>query len=64
MKPKVTVGICVRNCADYIKEAIASIIDQDFPHDLMELIVVDGCSEDKTLKIIRAALSGKKNEGN
>lgn len=56
MKPKVTVGICVRNCADYIQEAITSIVDQDFSHDLMELIVVDGYSEDKTLSILKEGL--------
>jgi len=56
MKPKVTIGICVRNCADYIQEAITSIVAQDFPHGLMELIVVDGYSEDKTLAIIKENL--------
>jgi len=60
MKPKVTIGVCVRNCEDSIAEAVESITDQDFPHELMDVIVVDGCSEDKTLEIIRAALSGKK----
>jgi len=56
MKPKVTVGICVRNCEDYIKEAIDSIINQDFPCELVELIVVDGYSEDRTLPILKASL--------
>jgi len=59
-KPLVTIGLCVKNTEQIIHQAIASILDQDFPHSLMELIVVDGCSEDKTLEIIRAALSGKK----
>jgi glycosyltransferase involved in cell wall biosynthesis len=53
MKPKVTIGICVRNCEDYIKEALDSILDQDFPHELMELIFVDDGSEDKTLSVIQ-----------
>ena len=53
MKPKVTVGVCVRNCEDFVKDAIDSIINQDFPHELMELIVVDGYSEDNTLSIIK-----------
>jgi glycosyltransferase involved in cell wall biosynthesis len=56
MKPKVTVGICVKNCEDYIKEAIDSIINQDFPRDLMELIIVDGYSKDRTLSILKASL--------
>lgn len=54
MKPKVTVGICVRNCEDFIKEAIDSIINQDFPHELMEVIFVDDGSKDKTLSIIKS----------
>ena len=56
MKPKVTVGLCVRNCEDLIKEAIDSIIDQDFPHKLMELIIVDGYSEDNTLSVLKESL--------
>jgi glycosyltransferase involved in cell wall biosynthesis len=53
MKPKVTIGVCVRNCESYIKEAIDSILNQDFPHELMETIFVDDDSEDNTLSIIR-----------
>ena len=53
MKPKVTIGVCVKNCEDFIKEAVDSVIGQDFPHELMELIIVDGYSEDKTLSILK-----------
>jgi len=56
MKPKVTIGVCVRNNASTIREAIESIIGQDFPHELVELIVVDGHSEDKTLSVIKESL--------
>lgn len=51
--PKVTVGVCVRNCASTIREAIKSIIAQDYPHELMEVIFVDDGSQDETLQIIR-----------
>lgn len=47
----VTVGICVKNSEDTIKAALDSIIDQNFPHDEMEIIIVDGNSQDKTLEI-------------
>jgi glycosyltransferase involved in cell wall biosynthesis len=57
MNPKVTVGVCVRNCESTIKEAIDSIIKQDFPHENLELIVVDGDSKDKTLATIRNELA-------
>jgi len=59
MKPSitVTVGMCVRNCEATIKEAMESIIGQHFPYELMELIIVDGCSKDRTLLIIKDCLS-------
>lgn len=53
MKPKVTIGICIRNCQDFIRETIKSIITQDFPHKLMEVIFVDDGSEDNTLSIVK-----------
>lgn len=56
MKPKVTIGVCVRNCQDTISEAIQSILTQDFPHELMEIIFVDE-SEDNTLSIIKECAS-------
>ena len=53
MKPKVTIGVCVRNCASTIREAIESIMAQDYPHELIEVIFIDDGSEDKTLAIIK-----------
>jgi glycosyltransferase involved in cell wall biosynthesis len=54
MKPHVTVtvGMCVKNAEATVKEALESVIDQDFPHEFTELIVVDGSSKDKTLSIV------------
>jgi glycosyltransferase involved in cell wall biosynthesis len=49
----VTIGICVRNCEEFIEEAIQSIVEQDYPHSLMELIFVDGNSTDETLSIVK-----------
>ena len=54
MKSQVIIGICVRNCEVYIAEAIESILEQDFLHELMELIFVDDGSEDNTLSIIKS----------
>jgi len=53
VKPVVTIGVCVRNSAFTIREAIESIISQDFSHELMEIIFVDDGSEDDTLSIIQ-----------
>jgi len=53
----VTIGLCVKNVEQTIEEVLNSILEQDFPHELIELIVVDGCSNDKTLLIIEVKLS-------
>lgn len=53
----VTIGLCVKNAEATIKESADSIVVQDFPHELIEVIVVDGCSQDKTLSIIKKCLS-------
>ena len=56
-KPVVTVGLCVRNCEATVGEAIESVLDQNFSHELMEIIVVDDGSEDKTLSVVSDILS-------
>jgi len=48
--------MCVKNSEDTVNEAIESVLSQDFPNELMELIIVDGHSRDKTLEIIRNGL--------
>lgn len=53
-KPVVTVGVCVRNSEATIKDAIDSVLKQDFPHELIEVIFVDDGSTDKTLSIIES----------
>jgi len=53
-KPKITIGVCVRNGEDNIGDAIETILNQDFPHDFMEVIFVDDGSRDKTLSIIES----------
>ncbi len=53
---KVTVGICVRNSEATVKEAIESVLEQNFPHKSMELVIVDGYSQDNTLRIVKDCL--------
>jgi len=53
---RVDIGICVKDAEATIKEAIERVMEQDFPHEFMELIVVDGCSRDKTLSIVKDCL--------
>ncbi|MEM3551595.1 MAG: glycosyltransferase [Candidatus Bathyarchaeia archaeon] len=52
-RPKVTIGVCVRNCESTIRETIESIMKQDYPHELIEVIFVNDGSSDKTLSIIK-----------
>jgi glycosyltransferase involved in cell wall biosynthesis len=53
---KVTIGVCAKNCGAIIKGAINSISDQDYPHELMEIIFVDDGSSDNTLSVIQGIL--------
>jgi glycosyltransferase involved in cell wall biosynthesis len=56
LKPKVTVGICARNCQDIVCFALKSVVTQDFPHELMEIVFVDDGSADNTLKVVKRIL--------
>ena len=52
MKTLVTIGMSLHNSAKTLVEAVESVLKQDFPHELMEIIFVDDASEDDTFKII------------
>jgi len=57
VKPVVTLGLCVKNEEANVKGAVDTVLSQDFPHELMELIIVDGHSRDGTVNVIKRALS-------
>ena len=52
-KKDVSVILAIRNEEEYIRKCIDSLIDQSFPHERYEIIIVDGMSNDNTRKIIR-----------
>lgn len=56
-KVEVTIGVCVKNSEKTIGRAIQSVVDQDYPSELMEVVVVDGDSKDRTLSIVTKTLS-------
>jgi glycosyltransferase involved in cell wall biosynthesis len=56
-KARVTVGVVVKDCEGTILETVKSIFAQNYPHELMEAIVIDGGSRDKTLSVITEAVS-------
>jgi glycosyltransferase involved in cell wall biosynthesis len=52
MNPKITIGLCVKNSSKTVKAAFNSISIQDYPHELMKLVIVDNGSTDDTLLLI------------
>lgn len=50
--PLVSVLMPVYNCENYIRESVYSILDQSFTD--FELIIIDDCSNDKTVEIIKS----------
>lgn len=51
--PNISIIIPIRNEEKYIKNCLDSIIDNDYPKDKMEVLLVDGMSEDRTKEIIK-----------
>ena len=50
--PFISVILPVRNEEKYITACVASIFSQDYPAELMEVIFVDGRSEDRTVALL------------
>ncbi len=48
----ISIIIPVRNEEKYIRECLRQLVDQTYPKDKMEIIVVDGMSEDGTREIV------------
>ena len=49
--PFISVIVPVLNSENYLEECISSIIDQSYSN--FELIIVDDCSNDNTLEIVK-----------
>ncbi len=47
-KPFVSVVMPVRNEADFIDRCMKSVLAQEYPPELMEIIIADGLSTDET----------------
>lgn len=52
----VSVIIPVYNEENYIRSCIESVVNQDYPKDDMELLLIDGNSEDRTIEIIESMI--------
>ena len=53
---KVTIGMCVKNSEETIRDTIDSVAAQDYPRCQTKLIIVDGFSMDRTLHLIENGL--------
>ncbi|MDD3580670.1 MAG: glycosyltransferase family 2 protein [Desulfobacca sp.] len=58
----VSIIMPIRNEAAYIQRSLNSVLNQDYPPDLMEILVVDGMSEDATRDIIDQTLRAREIE--
>ena len=52
--------IVARNAECSIEKSLMSLIRQNYPHDLYEIVFVDGQSEDRTLEIAENILAQSK----
>ena len=50
--PFVSVIIAIRNEEKFIAQCLQSVVNQDYPKDRMEILVVDGRSEDRSREIV------------
>lgn len=51
--PSLSIVITTLNCQSLIGDCLSRIIDQDYPRDLVEILVMDGGSDDRTRDIAR-----------
>ena len=51
--PTVSLIIPMRNEEEHIARCLWSVLNQDYPKDSMEVLVVDGMSEDSSREIVR-----------
>jgi glycosyltransferase involved in cell wall biosynthesis len=56
-KVPVSIGLVVKDCADTIRDTINCILTQDYPQDMIEVVVIDDKSKDNTISIIAEGLA-------
>jgi succinoglycan biosynthesis protein ExoA len=56
--PFVSVLMPVRNEADFIERSLGAVLEQNYPHHLMEVVISDGESTDGTLDLIEKVAAG------
>jgi len=61
--PFVTIIMPVRNEAAFIEQSLTSVLRQDYPPNKMEVLVVDGMSNDSTREIVQGLAATAQEEG-
>ena len=57
--PEVTVFIPCRNEAGHIADTLEAVLGQTYPHERMNILLVDGMSTDETRKVARETLAAQ-----
>jgi glycosyltransferase involved in cell wall biosynthesis len=58
--PSVSIIMPVRNEAQFIERSLKSVLRQDYPPELMEIMILDGMSEDQTRENIQQIIERQK----
>jgi len=59
--PVVTVVMPIRNEARYVERSLGAVLAQDYPANRLEVLVIDGMSEDGTRETVRRLLADRPN---
>ena len=52
-RPRVSVVLPIRNEADHIEVCLERLLQQDYPTERLEILVIDGCSDDATREAVQ-----------
>ncbi|MCL2330438.1 MAG: glycosyltransferase, partial [Phycisphaerae bacterium] len=53
LDPFVSIIVPIRNEAEFIEQCLRSLLNDDYPRDRMEILVMDGMSNDGTREIVQ-----------
>lgn len=58
-EPRITIAICTYNRAGLLRQTLADIAAQQFPHDHYEVLVIDNNSRDNTQEVVAGFASAR-----
>lgn len=61
--PKVSLIMPIRNEAGFITKSLSAVLNQDYPQERMEIVIVDGMSEDGTREMVDQILQQREAQG-